>query len=137
MALQKQLDMEAQEGGMPVPGFAGGPFVMTAPANVMGRLTVTVAEAKLARNYGLARMDPYCRIRVGHCVYETPTCPNGAREPKWNKTFNCFLLQGVTHVDVEVFVHFRLHSYYLVTLRIRISFNIWSHEILVVIKASL
>lgn len=103
MALQKQLDMEAQEGGMPVPGFAGGPFVMTAPANVMGRLTVTVAEAKLARNYGLARMDPYCRIRVGHCVYETPTCPNGAREPKWNKTFNCFLLQGVTHVDVEIY----------------------------------
>ena len=102
MALQKQLDMEAQEGGMPVPGFAGGPYVMTAPANVLGRLTVTVAEAKLARNYGLARMDPYCRIRVGHCVYETPTCPNGAREPKWNKTFNCFLLQGVTHVDVEV-----------------------------------
>ena len=106
MALQKQLDMEAQEGGVPVPGFAGGPYVMTAPANVMGRLTVTVAEAKLARNYGLARMDPYCRIRVGHCVYETPTCPNGAREPKWNKTFNCFLLQGVTHVDVEVLKKF-------------------------------
>jgi len=108
MALQKQLDMEAAEGGVPVPGFGGAPFVMTAPANVLGRLTVTVAEAKLAKNYGLARMDPYCRIRIGHCVYETPTCPNGAREPKWNKTFNCFLLQGVTHIDVEVIFYCRI-----------------------------
>ena len=49
MALQKQLDMEAAEGGVPVPGMGGTPFVMTAPANVLGRLTCTVAEAKLAR----------------------------------------------------------------------------------------
>ena len=102
MALQKQLDLEAAEGGVPVPRIGETPSVMTAPANVLGRLTVTVVEAKLAKNYGIARMDPYCRIRIGHCVYETPTSPNGAREPKWNKTFNCFLLQGVSHVDVEV-----------------------------------
>ena len=102
MALQKQLDLEAAEGGVLVPRIGETPFVMTAPANVLGRLTVTVVEAKLAKNYGIARMDPYCRIRIGHCVYETPTSPNGAREPKWNKTFNCFLLQGVSHVDVEV-----------------------------------
>ena len=109
MALQKQLDLEAAEGGVPVPGMGGAPFVMTAPANVLGRLTCTVAEAKLTRNYGIARMDPYCRIRIGHCVYETPTCPNGAREPKWNKTFNCFLLQGVTHIDVEVRITSEVH----------------------------
>ena len=96
LELQKQLDLEASaaEGNSrnaspnPAPG-----MVSVIPANVHGRLTVTIAEAKLARNYGLSRMDPYCRIRIGHSVYETPTAPNGAREPKWNKTFHVYLLK--------------------------------------------
>ena len=37
MALQRQMDMEAEEGGVAVPNFGGVPFVMAAPANVMGR----------------------------------------------------------------------------------------------------
>lgn len=104
IALQRQLDMEeAGEGGVGNATAMATTAISAVPENVMGRLTVTVAEAKLAKNYGMSRMDPYCRVRIGHTVYETPTCANGAREPKWNKTFNCFLLKGTKTIDIEVY----------------------------------
>jgi len=93
VALQQQLTVEQAEGGA---GAVGG-------TNVVGRLTITVVEAKLSKNYGVTRMDPYARLRVGHNVYETPTCQNGAREPKWNKTINCFLMAGGKTVEVEIY----------------------------------
>jgi len=96
IALQRQLALEQQGGG-------AGAAVPVLNQNVLGRLTITVVEAKLTKNYGVTRMDPYARLRVGHNVYETPTCQNGAREPKWNKTINCFLMAGSKTVDVEIY----------------------------------
>ena len=99
IALQRQLVLEQQGGAARATGAA----VPVLNQNVTGRLTITVVEAKLTKNYGVTRMDPYARLCVGQNVYETPTCQNGAREPKWNKTINCFLMAGSKTMDVEIY----------------------------------
>lgn len=68
-----------------------------------GRIKMTVNNAQLAKNYGLTRMDPYCRIRIGHQVFETDTDLSGSKNPRWNKSFMCNLDNGTDSMYIEVF----------------------------------
>jgi len=70
---------------------------------IIGRLDLMVIEAKLVKNYGLTRMDPYVRIRFGmHQIYESQTAVNGGKNPRWNKRFHVFLPEGIDSFHLQI-----------------------------------
>ncbi|VDD96932.1 unnamed protein product [Enterobius vermicularis] len=78
-------------------------FYSFVPPNTRGRISITVVEAKLAKNYGLVRMDPYCRVRVGNAVFQTPTNFRGGRAPKWDRIINAYLPNGVESIYIQIY----------------------------------
>jgi toll-interacting protein len=68
-----------------------------------GKLQIDIMEAKLTKNYGFTKMDPYVRLRLGTKVFETPTDYNGSKNPKWRKTVMCYLPFNVDMLHIEIF----------------------------------
>ncbi|CAF2714655.1 unnamed protein product [Rotaria sp. Silwood2] len=74
--------------------------------NFLGYFTLTIAEAKLAKNsglLGLIKMDPYVSFRIGHVAYDTPTATGGGKNPQWKASYRINLFKGMDRIHLEVY----------------------------------
>lgn len=73
------------------------------PMATSHRILVTIIEAKLNKSYGMTKMDPYCRLRIGHGIFETPTAASGGKTPYWGKTWSSVVNPDIKNLDLEVY----------------------------------
>lgn len=73
-----------------------------------GRLHVSVMEARLAKNYGFTKMDPYIKITLDGKIFETETDEGAGKNPRWNKTIvwsvECFLFFFYFLISIYIFM---------------------------------
>lgn len=77
--------------------------IIARDAPLVDMIDISVVEANLVKNYGLLKMDLYCKIRVGHMVCETQTCLNGAKNPKWDGVYQFSLKPGIDSFHIEIY----------------------------------
>ncbi len=89
--MQQQYQLQQQHDLNQIPPnyipYHMGQFRMRDPESdsSRGRFEVNIVEAKLNKNYGFTKMDPYVRVKLGNKIFETPTDYNGSKNPVWKK----------------------------------------------------
>uniref|UniRef100_A0A915CVR3 Toll-interacting protein n=1 Tax=Ditylenchus dipsaci TaxID=166011 RepID=A0A915CVR3_9BILA len=99
----ESVDSQQQTAYMPQMVSPAEQFYAFVPPHTRGRIAIKVVEAKLTKNYGLVRMDPYVRVRVGNTLFETPTSVNGGKAPSWNRTVNAYLPNEVESIYIQIY----------------------------------
>lgn len=104
-APQPQGGAQAAPGTGPQAMFAPHQQMMTQPMPMVTshRILITIIEAKLNKSYGMTKMDPYCRLRIGHGIFETPTATSGGKMPYWGKTWSSVVSADIKHIELEVY----------------------------------
>ncbi|EDQ87065.1 uncharacterized protein MONBRDRAFT_38093 [Monosiga brevicollis MX1] len=79
------------------------PPALLADGPMQGLLRVDVLQARLAKNYGVMKMDPFVRLIAGPYFKRTPVCQKGATEPRWNHSITLPILPFFQTLVIEVF----------------------------------
>eukprot|EP00730_Choanoeca_flexa_P004592 TRINITY_DN11742_c0_g2_i13.p2 TRINITY_DN11742_c0_g2~~TRINITY_DN11742_c0_g2_i13.p2 ORF type:complete len:165 (+),score=17.14 TRINITY_DN11742_c0_g2_i13:1543-2037(+) len=87
---------------VPVPATEGVPPSLLSNGPTQGMLQVTIIEARLAKNYGMMKMDPFVRIITGNFCKRTAICQKGSISPRWNQTVEVPVLPHFQTVTIEV-----------------------------------